>query len=56
LSHVEGRQREAYERLRALYDEGEQQRLPTLIRRLKFLEESLNIPATERVGSSGGGK
>jgi hypothetical protein len=56
LSHVEGRQREAYERLRALYDEGEQQRLPTLIRRLNFLEESLNIPATERVGSSGGGK
>jgi hypothetical protein len=53
LSHVEGREREAYERLRALYDEGERERLPTLIRRLKYLEERLNIPATERVGSSG---
>jgi hypothetical protein len=53
LSYVEGREREAYARLRALYEQGEGERLPTLIRRLKFLEERLNIPATERVGSRG---
>jgi hypothetical protein len=44
LSYCEGREREAYERLRQLYDSGEQERLPTLIGRLKFLEEKLNIP------------
>lgn len=49
LSFVEGREHDAYARLRSLYDEGERERLPTLIRRLKFLEERLNIPATERV-------
>jgi hypothetical protein len=53
LSYVEGREREAYQRLRALYNEGEQERLPTLIRRLKLLEERLNIPETERVGTNG---
>src|ERR1700757_3352429 len=38
LSYCEGREREAYKRLRQLYDSGEQERLPTLIGRLKFLE------------------
>src|SRR4030095_6803179 len=38
LSYCEGREREAYERLRQLYNEGEQERLPTLVTRLKFLE------------------
>src|SRR5205085_9330539 len=41
LSYCEGREREAYERLRQLYDEGEKERLPTLITRLKFLENKL---------------
>jgi tetratricopeptide (TPR) repeat protein len=49
LSHVPGREREAYERLLQLYNAGEQQHLPTLIRRLKFLEERLNIPAHQRI-------
>jgi tetratricopeptide (TPR) repeat protein len=49
LSYCEGREHEAYERLRALYDEGERERLPTLIKRLKFLEEKLGIPAEERI-------
>jgi hypothetical protein len=49
LSYCEGREREAYERLRALYDEGEKERLPTLIKRLRFLEEKLNIPPEERI-------
>ncbi|PYK30653.1 MAG: hypothetical protein DME57_06205 [Verrucomicrobia bacterium] len=49
LSYCEGREREAYKRLRALYDEGERERLPTLIKRLKFLEEKLAIPAEQRI-------
>ncbi len=49
LSYCEGREREAYERLRALYDEGEKERLPTLITRLKFLENKLNIPEDQRI-------
>ena len=49
LSYCEGREPEAYERLRALYDEGEKERLPTLIKRLKFLEEKLQIPAEQRI-------
>jgi tetratricopeptide (TPR) repeat protein len=49
LSYCEGREREAYERLRSLYDEGEKERLPTLINRLKFLEEKLGIPQEQRV-------
>ncbi len=49
LSHVEGREREAYGRLHGLYDLGEKERLPTLIRRLKFLEDRLNIPLDQRI-------
>jgi tetratricopeptide (TPR) repeat protein len=49
LSYCEGREREAYERLRGLYDEGPQERLPTLITRLKFLENKLNIPPDQRI-------
>ena len=49
LSYCEGREREAYERLRHLYDEGPKERLPTLIKRLKFLEDKLGIPQDERI-------
>jgi tetratricopeptide (TPR) repeat protein len=49
LSHVPGREQEAYDRLLALYREGEKERLPTLISRLKFLEEKLNIPPDQRI-------
>jgi tetratricopeptide (TPR) repeat protein len=49
LSYCEGREREAYNRLRALYDAGEKERLPTLIKRLKFLEQKLGIPADQRI-------
>lgn len=49
LSYCEGREREAYEKLRALYDAGEKERLPTLLKRLKFLEETLGIPAEQRI-------
>ncbi|MEO7168239.1 MAG: hypothetical protein ABI787_11050 [Spartobacteria bacterium] len=49
LSHVAGREREAYVALRALYDRGEHERLPTLLKRLKFLEQQLNIPLDKRI-------
>jgi tetratricopeptide (TPR) repeat protein len=49
LSYCEGREREAYERLRRLYDDGRQERLPTLIKRLKFLEDKLGIPQDQRI-------
>ena len=49
LSYVEGRERQAYERLRRLYDAGENQRLPTLITRLKFLEDKLDILDEQRI-------
>jgi tetratricopeptide (TPR) repeat protein len=49
LSYCDGREREAYEHLRSLYDEGEQERLPTLITRLKFLEDKLNVPQDQRI-------
>jgi tetratricopeptide (TPR) repeat protein len=49
LSYCEGREGEAYERLRALYDQGERERLPTLIKRLKFLEAKLAIPPEHRI-------
>ncbi len=49
LSHVAGREQEAYARLLSLYREGEKERLPTLISRLKFLEEKLNIPLDQRI-------
>src|SRR5258705_9303630 len=49
LSECEGREREAYERLHSLYDEGEKEQLPTLIKRLKFLEDKLAIPQDQRI-------
>jgi hypothetical protein len=49
LSYCEGREWEAYERLRELYVEGEQERLPTLITRLRFLEDKLKIPQDQRI-------
>jgi tetratricopeptide (TPR) repeat protein len=49
LSYCDGHEREAYERLRRLYDEGEHQWLPTLISRLKFLEDKLKVPQDQRI-------
>lgn len=49
LSHCDGREREAYERLRGLYDLGENERLPTLLRRLQDLESKLDIPLDQRI-------
>jgi len=49
LSYCEGREREAYDRLRQLYDQGEKERPPTLITRLKFLENKLGIAQDQRI-------
>lgn len=49
LSYCEGREHEAYDRLRALYERGEKERLPRLIKQLRAMEERLNIPASERI-------
>jgi hypothetical protein len=49
LSYAPGQEREAWRILRSLYDRGPQERLPTLLKRLKFLQEKLNLPLQERI-------
>jgi hypothetical protein len=49
LSHCPGREREAYEMLVKLYRMGEKEHLPTLLSRLAYLQEKLQIPPAERV-------
>jgi tetratricopeptide (TPR) repeat protein len=49
LSYSEGHEKEAYAELRRLYDMGEREHLPTLLARLRALEEKLGIPAGERI-------
>lgn len=49
LAKCEGREQDAYKALRALYDQGESQRTPSIVTLLKQLEESLGIPASDRV-------
>ena len=49
VSKVPGREREAYDRLRSLYDEGQKERFPTLLGRLRELEEKLSIPKDQRI-------
>ena len=49
MARCPGREKEAYDYLIALYREGEQQRLPTLIKEIKNLEEKLGIPSPQRI-------
>ncbi|HEX4640244.1 MAG TPA: hypothetical protein VH252_02600 [Chthoniobacterales bacterium] len=49
LAQSPGREREAYKQLRRIYDSGEQERLPTLLRSLKELEIKLDIPPDQRI-------
>jgi len=44
-----GREREAYDRLLTLYNQGEKQRMPSLVVMLRKLEQKLNIPADQRI-------
>lgn len=53
LSYCEGREREAYDQLHRLYEMGASERLPTLLARLKFLENKLNIPQDQRIPETG---
>lgn len=49
LARCPGHEREAYEKLRALYLEGEKERQPTLLRLLGELQEKLDVPPDQRV-------
>ncbi len=49
LSYCPGHEREAYAELLRLYRMGEKEWLPTLLSRLKYLQETLNIPQSQRV-------
>lgn len=48
LAKVPGKEKEAYARLKALYDKGEDEHLPTLLTLLGELEEKLNVPEKDR--------
>ena len=49
LAQCPGREEEAYNRLHALYSNGERERFPMLIQRLKELETKLAIPLWKRI-------
>jgi hypothetical protein len=49
MAQCPGREREAYELLRSFYLRGEDERLPTLLRWLDYLQQKLDIPPAERV-------
>ena len=49
LSQCPGRERQAWEKLRKLYDMGPQERLPTLENDLKAMEEALDLPEDQRI-------
>lgn len=49
MARCPGREREAYEHLRRLYEQGENQRLPSLVNLLREMENKLDIPAEGRV-------
>lgn len=51
---VPGMEHEAYDRLRALYDQGEEMRLPALLSQLRELEAKLDIPKDRRIPSGPG--
>ena len=49
LAKVPGHEREAWQRIRALYDLGEKERVPTLEKDLRELEEKLQLPPEQRI-------
>ena len=49
LARCPGHEREAYEKLLALYQKGDDERLPTLLRLLGELQEKLNVPAAQKI-------
>ena len=51
LADCPGHEREAYEKLVALYKMGEEERVPTLKTKLRELEEKLSVPPEQRIYS-----
>lgn len=49
LAACPGHEREAYDRLAQLYERGERERLPSLLKNLQQLAEKLHVPPEERV-------
>jgi hypothetical protein len=49
LAQCPGHEKEAYEKLLALYKKGEDERLPTLLKWLGNLQEKLNVPADQKI-------
>jgi hypothetical protein len=49
LARCPGHEREAYEKLVELYNRGEKEHLPTLLKTISTLQDKLNIPANKRV-------
>lgn len=49
LAKIPGREREAYARLKELYEKSEDERLPTLLRLLGEMEEKLDVPKDQRL-------
>ena len=49
VADIPGREEEAYKKLRELHAMGEQEWLPTLLKKIQLLERKLKIPQTERV-------
>lgn len=51
LAKCPGREREAYDLLKKLYDKGPDERKPSLISTLKELEKKLDVPPAQRIDS-----
>jgi hypothetical protein len=51
LAKCPGHEVEAYKKMRALYEKGETQRLPTLLTLIKEMEKKLDVPESERIQS-----
>lgn len=49
MAKCPGREREAYDHLRTLYEKGESQRLPSLVNLLREMEIKLAIPESQRL-------
>ena len=52
MAKCDGREREAYALMRSIYDQGDKQRMPTLLLTLRDLEKSLDIPPADRIKSN----
>ncbi len=51
LAECPGHEREAYERLVALYKMGKAEHVPTLFTKLRELQEKLSVPEEQRIYS-----